>query len=43
VPEVLIMKQGRIVDSGAPDALVTKYGRETLEQVFIDIARNTRV
>lgn len=41
--EVLIMKQGRMVDRGAPEALITKYGRETLEQVFIDIARSTGV
>ena len=39
--EVLMMKQGKIVDRGAPDQLVKKYGRETLEEVFIDIARDT--
>jgi ABC-2 type transport system ATP-binding protein len=39
--EVLIMKQGRIVDRGTPAALIAQYGRDTLEQVFIDIARNT--
>ncbi|MFM8330640.1 MAG: ABC transporter ATP-binding protein, partial [Candidatus Methylumidiphilus sp.] len=38
---VFIMKQGRIVDSGEPAALTQKYGRETLEQVFIDIDRDT--
>ena len=38
--QVLIMKQGRIVDRGAPATLIAQYGRETLEQVFIDIARD---
>jgi ABC-2 type transport system ATP-binding protein len=37
---VLIMRKGRIVDQGAPEALVTRYGRETMEEVFLDIARN---
>jgi len=36
---VLIMKQGRIVDRGAPSALIERYGRHTLEEVFLDIAR----
>ncbi|MCC7280927.1 MAG: ABC transporter ATP-binding protein [Acetobacteraceae bacterium] len=39
--DVLMMKQGRIVDRGPPGALIAKYGRETLEQVFLDIARGT--
>ena len=38
--EVLMMKRGRIVDRGRPAALIAQYGRENLEQVFIDIARN---
>ena len=37
--EVLIMRRGRIVDSGAPQALIDRYRRETLEEVFLDIAR----
>ncbi len=37
--DVLIMREGRIVDRGAPEALVARYGRATLEQVFLDIAR----
>jgi ABC-2 type transport system ATP-binding protein len=39
--DVLMMKQGRIVDRGPPDALIAKYGRATLEEVFLDIARGT--
>jgi ABC-2 type transport system ATP-binding protein len=38
--EVLMMKAGRIVDRGAPDALLARYGRQDLEEVFLDIARN---
>ncbi len=37
---VLMLKHGRIVDSGSPDALLTRYGRENLEEVFLDIARD---
>jgi len=37
--EVLIMKAGRIHDQGPPADLVNRYGRQTLEQVFLDIAR----
>ncbi len=37
---VLIMQRGRIVDQGAPDALVARHGRATMEEVFLDIARN---
>ncbi|MBI1774899.1 MAG: ABC transporter ATP-binding protein [Proteobacteria bacterium] len=36
---VLMMRAGRIVDEGAPADLVRRYGRQTLEQVFLDIAR----
>ncbi|MEQ8640675.1 MAG: ABC transporter ATP-binding protein [Alphaproteobacteria bacterium] len=37
---VLMMRRGRIVDSGTPDDLLARYGRQTLEQVFLDIARH---
>ncbi len=40
--DVLMLKQGRIVDRGAPDALLARYGRETMEDVFLDIARDRR-
>jgi ABC-2 type transport system ATP-binding protein len=38
--QVLIMQRGRIVDRGLPADLVAKHGRQTLEEVFLDIARN---
>jgi len=37
--DVLMMKAGRIVDQGTPQDLLQRYGRQTLEQVFLDIAR----
>lgn len=37
--EVLMMKRGQIVDRGAPAALIARYGRDNLEEVFLDIAR----
>ncbi len=40
---VFIMKQGRVVDQGAPGKLLAKYGRETLEQVFIEISRDESI
>lgn len=40
--EVLMMKQGRIVDHGSPDTLLARYGRDDLEDVFLDIARGRK-
>lgn len=36
---VIMMKRGAIVDDDTPDNLLARYGRETLEDVFLDIAR----
>ena len=36
---VLMLRQGRVVDQGAPAELVARFGRDDLEQVFLDIAR----
>jgi ABC-2 type transport system ATP-binding protein len=41
--DVLMMKQGKIVDRGTPDDLIARYGRDDLEQVFLDIARRDAV
>ncbi len=38
--EVLMLKLGRAVDGGTPGELLSRYGRDDLEQVFLDIARN---
>ena len=37
--QVLVMKQGRIVERGSPAELLGRYGLGTMEQVFLDIAR----
>jgi ABC-type multidrug transport system, ATPase component len=37
---VLMMRDGRIVDRDSPAGLVARYGRRTLEEVFIHIARS---
>jgi ABC-2 type transport system ATP-binding protein len=39
---VIMMKLGRIVDDDTPDGLLARYGRETLEDVFLDVARGRR-
>jgi ABC-2 type transport system ATP-binding protein len=39
--QVLMMKEGKIVDRGSPRELIAKYGRQTLEDVFLDVARGT--
>jgi ABC-2 type transport system ATP-binding protein len=36
---VIIMKRGRIEDDDTPANLLARYGRETLEEVFLDVAR----
>ena len=36
---VFMLRQGRLVDSGSPSELIARFGRESLEEVFLDIAR----
>jgi ABC-2 type transport system ATP-binding protein len=36
---VIIMKRGRIEDDATPADLLARYGRDTLEEVFLDVAR----
>ena len=38
---VLMMKRGKVVDDDAPAKLIARYGRQNLEEVFLDIARGT--
>jgi len=39
---IIIMKRGRIEDDDTPERLLARYGRETLEDVFLDVARGRR-
>jgi ABC-2 type transport system ATP-binding protein len=36
---VIMMKTGKIVDDDAPAKLLARYGRQNLEEVFLDVAR----
>lgn len=38
--DVLMLRNGRLVDRGTPTQLLARYGRGTLEDVFLDIARH---
>ena len=38
--DVLMLRSGRLVDRGTPTQLLARYDRETLEDVFLDIARH---
>ncbi len=37
--DIIMMQAGRVVDRGTPQALLARYGRENMEEVFLDIAR----
>ncbi len=39
---VLMLRSGRLVDRGTPHELLERYGRQNMEEVFIDIARDRR-
>ena len=36
---VLMLKEGTLVDDDSPTNLLARYGRDTLEEVFLDVAR----
>ncbi len=36
---VIIMKKGRVEDDDTPAQLLARYGRENMEEVFLDVAR----
>jgi ABC-2 type transport system ATP-binding protein len=37
--DVIMLRAGEVVDQGSPQALIARYGRETMEEVFLDVAR----
>ncbi len=39
---VIMLKQGRIIGDGSPDEFLERFGRGTLEEVFLDLARGRR-
>jgi ABC-2 type transport system ATP-binding protein len=40
--QIFMLRRGRIVDEGSPHMLLARYDRDTLEDVFLDIARDRR-
>ena len=36
----LMMKDGIIIDSGSPEELISKHGRQNLEEVFLKLTRD---
>ena len=36
---IVMLRQGRVVDEGSPAELLARYGRNDLEEVFLDVAR----
>jgi len=37
--DVIMLRAGVVVDQGSPQQLIARYGRETMEEVFLDVAR----
>ena len=37
--DVIMLRAGTVVDNGSPTRLIERYGRDTMEEVFLDIAR----
>jgi ABC-2 type transport system ATP-binding protein len=37
--DVLLLQQGRVFDRGSPAELIKRFGREDMEEVFLDMAR----
>ncbi len=41
--DVIMLRAGKVVDRGTPVGLLQRYGRQNMEEVFIDIARERRI
>ena len=37
--DVIMMQQGKVFERGAPEDLITRFGRNDMEEVFLDMAR----
>jgi ABC-2 type transport system ATP-binding protein len=37
--DVILLQAGRVFDRGSPDELIKRFGREDMEEVFLDMAR----
>jgi ABC-2 type transport system ATP-binding protein len=41
--DVVMLRAGEVVDRGSPSALIERYGRVNMEQVFLDVARGADI
>tara|TARA_Y100000591_G_scaffold245795_1_gene216757 strand:- start:811 stop:969 length:159 start_codon:yes stop_codon:yes gene_type:complete len=39
--DILMLKEGKIVDKGSSKSLIKKHGRNNLEETFLKIARGS--
>src|SRR5438270_4057015 len=37
--DVIMLREGEVVDHGSPQALLARYGRQHMDEVFLDVAR----
>ena len=37
--DVILLQAGRVFDRGSPRELIERFGREDMEEVFLDMAR----
>ncbi len=37
--DVIMLRKGRVVSRGTPEALIARHGRRNMEEVFLDNAR----
>ena len=37
--DVIMLREGLVVDQGSPQDLIERYGRENMDEVFLDVAR----
>ena len=40
--DVVLLQAGRVFDRGSPRELIERFGREDMEEVFLDMARGRR-
>jgi ABC-2 type transport system ATP-binding protein len=40
--DVILMQTGKVFDRGAPSDLIARFGRDTMEEVFLDMARGRK-
>ncbi len=38
--KVALINQGQVVAEGTPDGLIAEYGKQNLEQVFMELTQN---